>query len=75
MGPFIDSTHSQIKTGDINDTPRNLFRIHIEQQLNDLLESAPNTAIIIIPSVQDMLSDFAVFPQFPMNVKLISDYV
>jgi DNA polymerase alpha subunit B len=74
-GPFVDSSHPCIKNGETDYTPRELFRTHFEQHLSDFLASTPHAMILVVPSVQDMLSDHAVFPQPRMNAELMPDHV
>ncbi|KAF9013340.1 DNA polymerase alpha/epsilon subunit B-domain-containing protein [Cyathus striatus] len=63
LGPFIDSTHPKIKTGDVDSAPAQLFKAHILAPLCSFLDSSPNSIAVIVPSIRDLMSHHAVFPQ------------
>lgn len=69
-GPFLDSMHISIKNGDLDMLPTALFRSTIVEPLQQLLDSLPGTSVVVVPSVRDLMSDHAVFPQaeFASNV-------
>ncbi|KAF9046503.1 DNA polymerase alpha/epsilon subunit B-domain-containing protein [Panaeolus papilionaceus] len=63
IGPFVDSTHPKIKTGDADVTPANLFKVHFQDTLKSFLTASPTSMVLIVPSVKDLLSGHAVYPQ------------
>ncbi|KAJ7170303.1 DNA polymerase alpha/epsilon subunit B-domain-containing protein [Mycena crocata] len=63
LGPFIDALHPLIKSGHVDSTPLNLFRTRFTDPLRAYLDSAPGSIALIVPSVRDLVSDHAVFPQ------------
>lgn len=67
MGPFVDERHPMIKMGDVDDTPPVIFATHISSRLRALISSSPSTQILLIPSVRDLISKNAVFPQGPYD--------
>lgn len=69
LGPFIDSNHTLIKTGDIDDTPSTLFREKIAARLIKLKTSSPQTRIYLIPSMRDIIAPHAAYPQSPLNFR------
>ncbi|KAH9841513.1 DNA polymerase alpha, subunit B [Rhodofomes roseus] len=63
IGPFIDDAHPAVKNGDVDETPADIFRTVVLASLTEFLGSSPDSQILIVPSVRDMISDHAVFPQ------------
>lgn len=68
IGPFIDSAHPLVKNGDMDKTPEALFRDVFVKGLVEVLNAQPGCSGIIVPSVRDILSDHAVFPQCELDV-------
>ncbi|GHJ84547.1 hypothetical protein NliqN6_0949 [Naganishia liquefaciens] len=67
LGPFVDASHPLIKVGDIDSTPMELFKQQISTRLTLLMESTPGTAVILVPSVRDLISRHVAFPQTPLE--------
>jgi DNA polymerase alpha subunit B len=63
LGPFIDSSHPLVKVGDLDETPTEIFRNQVASRLSTFTEDCPATAVIVIPSVRDMVSRHVAFPQ------------
>ncbi|KAJ7163302.1 DNA polymerase alpha/epsilon subunit B-domain-containing protein [Mycena filopes] len=63
LGPFIDALHPQIKSGDVDSPPLNLLRTRIIDPLRAYLDSVPGSIALLVPSVRDLVSDHAVYPQ------------
>ncbi|KAJ7505482.1 DNA polymerase alpha/epsilon subunit B-domain-containing protein [Mycena galericulata] len=63
LGPFIDALHPLIKSGDVDSTPLTLFRTRFADPLRTYLDTVPGSIALIVPSVRDLISDHAVFPQ------------
>ena len=63
----MDASHPLIKVGDIDSTPMELFKQQISTRLTLLMESTPGTAVILVPSVRDLISRHVAFPQTPLE--------
>ena len=68
----MDSNNEKIKTGDTDQTPSELFHNQFTEKLHEFLESCPNSLILIVPSVRDVISDHCVYPQSPLGVSELS---
>ncbi|KAG8848497.1 DNA-directed DNA polymerase alpha subunit pol12, partial [Serendipita sp. 411] len=66
LGPFVDVNHPSIKSGDVDYSPLELFRYRILEPLRTFLDEHPTTTALVIPSVRDLISHHAVFPQAPL---------
>lgn len=75
VGPFLDVTHSMIKQGEIDAPPDIMFRDVIISQLQEYLDSKEGCLVLVVPSVRDILSDHAVFPQSNLDERLSNDPV
>ncbi|KIJ59480.1 hypothetical protein HYDPIDRAFT_100652 [Hydnomerulius pinastri MD-312] len=73
LGPFIDTTNSRIKDGEIDVTPEELFKRVFTDQLQEFLIQSPGSTVLLIPSVNDIISDHAVFPQCELGVEFGGD--
>lgn len=62
-----------IKEGNIDITPIELFRKWFITPLKEYLDSAPGSIVLLVPSVKDILSDHAVYPQPPFPRELCDD--
>ncbi|KAK2459673.1 hypothetical protein APHAL10511_008318 [Amanita phalloides] len=63
MGPFVDSSHPRIKLGDSDFPPTTTYEARFLNPLKSFLESCPESIVLLLPSVRDILSDHAVYPQ------------
>lgn len=68
----MDQEHEKIKQGDTDLTPDALFQLKIIQPLRKLLLFCPRLRIILVPSVQDIISKHAVYPQAEMESRFSS---
>lgn len=75
IGPFVDTAHSRIKNGDVDTTPAQIFREHFTKTLRDFLDASPDSIVIIVPSIRDIINDHAVFPQNELNARFSGDPV
>ncbi|KAF8837908.1 DNA polymerase alpha, subunit B [Paxillus ammoniavirescens] len=73
VGPFVDATNSRVKDGDLDDTPERLFQCQFTEKLQTFLIQSPGTTILIVPSINDIISDHAVFPQCELGVEFSGD--
>ena len=76
MGPFIDSEHPLVKSGDfdledvdmtIDGTIDDLFREKISRQIRRI----ENSCVIMIPSLRDAVSKHCAFPQEELKRKAL----
>ena len=67
MGPFLDSSNEKVKTGDVDQTPEELFYSQFIENIHDFLEASPNSLVLVVPSVRDIISDRFVYPQSPLD--------
>jgi DNA polymerase alpha subunit B len=72
IGPFVDAANSRIKDGDVDETPQQLFERQFTQRLQGFLEQSPDSLVLLVPSINDMISEYAVFPQCELNNKVLS---
>ncbi|KAF7299214.1 DNA polymerase alpha subunit B [Mycena indigotica] len=70
-GPFIDAQHPHIKSGEVDSTPASLFRTRFVDPLRSYLDSAPGSIAVVVPSVRDLVSSHAVFPQAELERELV----
>lgn len=63
VGPFIDSSHAKIKAGDSDLSATNIFKGRIADPLRAFLAASPESIVLVVPSVRDLVSTHAVFPQ------------
>lgn len=73
VGPFVDAAHPAVKSGDVDESPAEIFREQFLANLTDFLSDSPDSQILIIPSVRDIISDHAVFPQGEFKMRLAVD--
>lgn len=52
-----------------------IFRTHFLQPLKDTLDALPDTVVMLIPSVRDLVHDHAVFPQAELSADIVNDPV
>ncbi|CAE6482270.1 unnamed protein product [Rhizoctonia solani] len=67
IGPFVDSNHSLVKTGQVDDTPVDIFRHKIANHLVQLENEIPELLVVIVPSPRDLINHHVVFPQAPIE--------
>jgi DNA polymerase alpha subunit B len=71
----VDSSHPRIKSGDVDETPEKLFENHFAQSIADILAEKPEISFFVVPSVNDILSEHASFPQSEFDASLLSHNV
>lgn len=67
--------HQHIKSGEIDHAPTEIFRQTFKEQLRDFLTASPDSLVLLVPSVRDILSDHPVFPQCELGSELSADAV
>ncbi|KAG5338866.1 hypothetical protein C0989_005806 [Termitomyces sp. Mn162] len=70
MGPFIDVQHPKIKTGETDMLPDALFRSLFIEHLRTYLDSSPGSIAVLVPSIRDLISRQAVYPQGELDPEL-----
>ncbi|KAF8584710.1 DNA polymerase alpha, subunit B [Ramaria rubella] len=63
LGPFIDTTHIAVKSGKLPSSPLALFQQTFLNPIISLLQQKPDTLILLVPHVRDLLNSHTVFPQ------------
>ena len=71
----MDSSHPRIKNGDVDETPEQLFTKHFAEKIADILVERPSISFFVVPSVGDVLSEHASFPQCEFDASLLSHSV
>jgi DNA polymerase alpha subunit B len=71
----VDSSHPRIKNGDVDETPEQLFANHFAQRIGDILAEKPSTSFFMVPSISDILSEHASFPQSEFDASLLNHSV
>lgn len=83
LGPFLDTEHPLVASGDIPSLPASLkinpdtatlidvFRGLVAVPLQKLIQSVPSITVLMVPSVRDVVNKHASFPQDRMNRKLL----
>ncbi|KAF9534543.1 DNA polymerase alpha/epsilon subunit B-domain-containing protein [Crepidotus variabilis] len=70
VGPFVDSAHPKIKNGDMDVSPSNLIKAHFVDLLKNYLAAWPKSIVVMVPSIRDLASDHAAFPQPELDAQL-----
>ncbi|KAF8558385.1 DNA polymerase alpha subunit B [Imleria badia] len=73
IGPFVDAANSRVKDGDMDETPRQLFERQFTERLQDFLVVSPGSMVLLIPSINDVISDHTVFPQCELGPEFSRD--
>ncbi|OSX59797.1 hypothetical protein POSPLADRAFT_1149016 [Postia placenta MAD-698-R-SB12] len=71
--PFIDVTHPAVKSGEVDTDLADMFRETFISNMQDFLSSSPDSIVLIVPSVRDVISDHAVFPQCELGPEYAAD--
>ena len=74
MGPFLDSNNEKIKAGDVDQTPTELFHTQFIVNIHDFLEASPNSLVLVVPSVRDVISHHYVYPQSALEIPDLSNH-
>jgi DNA polymerase alpha subunit B len=67
----VDSSHPRIKSGDVDETPEQLFANNFTQSIIDILAEKPSISFLVVPSINDTLSEHASFPQSKFDASLL----
>ncbi|BEI86263.1 hypothetical protein CcaverHIS002_0605500 [Cutaneotrichosporon cavernicola] len=63
LGPFVDAAHPLIQAGQLSVSPVELFREQVAARLARLHDASPATSVVLVPSVRDLISKHAAYPQ------------
>lgn len=63
IGPFVDTAHPLLQSGEIDEAPLDLFYRIFLDPLRDFLTLSPGSIVILVPSVRDLIGTHAVYPQ------------
>lgn len=66
LGPFVDAAHPLIATGQVDQTPSQLFKNQIAGKLAAFMQHSPRTSVILVPSGRDLISVHSAYPQAPL---------
>jgi DNA polymerase alpha subunit B len=66
----VDSFHPKIKIGDLDVSPSNLLQANFVTRLKSFLDTSPGSMVLLVPSVRDLVSDHAAFPQSELSPDL-----
>lgn len=67
--------NSRVKDGDTDETPQQLFERQFSERLQDFLVQSPGTTVLLVPSINDVISNHAVFPQCELEPEFSRDPV
>ncbi|ORY32273.1 DNA polymerase alpha subunit B N-terminal-domain-containing protein [Naematelia encephala] len=71
LGPFVDSQHPLIQTGNVTQLPADIFRDQVSARLQRILDSSPGTNIILSPSIRDIVSRHVAYPQAMLDKDIL----
>lgn len=69
LGPFVPGAHPLLQNGEVDASPVDVFRTQISARLQRFMQQCPRTQILIVPHSDDLIHDYAVFPQPAMASK------
>ncbi|KAI0308436.1 DNA polymerase alpha/epsilon, subunit B, partial [Amylostereum chailletii] len=72
-GPFIDRSHPKVILGEVDQDPDEIFQEIFAKNLGELLDISPHTLVLLLPSVRDIISHHAVFPQAELDTDLLQE--
>lgn len=69
IGPFIDLNHGQMRDGNIDKSLDEMFEdIFLNPIVREFLATCSDSTVLLLPSVLDAISSYAVFPQAPFEL-------
>jgi DNA polymerase alpha/epsilon subunit B len=75
IGPFVDSAHPKIKSGDIEQLPTDLFHACFTEGLREFLDLSSDSLVLLVPSIRDVISQHLAFPQGELPFEFAGDPV
>lgn len=73
LGPFVDATHTYLQHGMVDEMPSDIFKRQFITPLRDFLSQSPTSIVLLVPSVNDIISNHAVFPQCELDDEFSGD--
>jgi DNA polymerase alpha subunit B len=67
MGPFVDAQHPIIASGAITRSVTDVFRDKVSARLARFLSVSPATAVVLVPSIRDIVSYHVALPQAALD--------
>ena len=67
-GPFVDVDHSLFKAGAVDEYPEQIFRQQVLLRLTEFSENSPQTRIVLVPSLRDVVASEFIYPQSPLRI-------
>jgi hypothetical protein len=71
----VDATHARLRDGDIDQSPTQLFKEQFLDEIQVYLDEFPSCTVILVPSVRDIMSEHASYPQSELQVPFSIDAV
>lgn len=59
----------------MDETPQQLFQRQFTERLQEFLVLSPGSTVLLVPSINDVISDHAVFPQCELEPEFSKDLV
>lgn len=69
LGPFVPGSHPLLQNGEVDASPVDVFRTQISARLQRFIQQCPATRILLVPHSDDLIHEYAVFPQPAMPSK------
>lgn len=66
--------HPKVKAGDLDFTPANVFKARFVDPLRAFVTTSPQSIVLIVPSVRDLVSNHAAFPQPELDSEIFSSH-
>ncbi|KAJ2960153.1 hypothetical protein NQZ79_g4508 [Umbelopsis isabellina] len=69
LGPFVPASHPLLVNGEVDASPVDVFRTQISSRLQRFIQQCPRSQVLIVPHSDDLVHNYAVFPQPAMHGK------
>ncbi|CAO3692560.1 unnamed protein product [Umbelopsis ramanniana] len=69
LGPFVPGSHPLLQNGEVDASPVDVFRTQVSARLQRFIQQCPATRILLVPHSDDLIHEYAVFPQPAMPSK------
>ncbi|KAH8554014.1 DNA polymerase alpha subunit B N-terminal-domain-containing protein [Umbelopsis sp. PMI_123] len=69
LGPFVPGSHPLLQNGEVDASPVDVFRTQVSARLQRFIQQCPRTRILLVPHSDDLIHEYAVFPQPAMVSK------
>lgn len=61
--------------GEVDQYPDEIFQEIFSKNLGEFLDASPHTLVLLLPSVRDIISNHAVYPQAELDTNLLQETV